>query len=438
MTNKEPKRLTSLSIHNFQRIHLAEIAPSPTGLTQVRGKNAQGKSTALDAVTALLCGGQYKGQRPINADAEEAEIVGEVGDLVISRKWTDAENPSRTTLKVARRSGGKVNKPQTALDALVAEFPDPSALANMKDAELAKQALAIIGAGDALQQVEEGISAAMDHRKEVKANHKAAAGVAAGFTQDGNAVDHGPATLEAMQRDCQRLGEAHLQHRKAGEAVQAKAERMAALKIALDKEMQELKEMAAEHNAMLPVTLEEAHAARDAYNKAREEQAAFNGMAPIREAQERAKALEGQVEEAEQGVVDARQCMKDMLAGIKWPNPAMGYDAEQGGLTLNGLPFASASTQERLMAAADLVMAGGAGVPLMLIRQGNDLDDDNLLAFGEHVAARGWQALIERVDSDPDGPGIYLENGAVLGAEAPAAPVAEQPPTTDALQWGGE
>ena len=47
-------RIHALEVENFKRIKILSLQPSPSGLTVIGGRNAQGKTSALDAIAAAL------------------------------------------------------------------------------------------------------------------------------------------------------------------------------------------------------------------------------------------------------------------------------------------------------------------------------------------------------------------------------------------------
>ena len=97
-------KIQELEIKNFQRIEAARVAPS-NHLIVFAGKNAQGKSSALNAIEAALTGHNSRNNpRPIHEGAKRgsAKIKLDNG-LTIDRRYTS----SGTTLTVKSEDGGK-------------------------------------------------------------------------------------------------------------------------------------------------------------------------------------------------------------------------------------------------------------------------------------------------------------------------------------------
>lgn len=422
MTTEDTYPLTYLHLRTFQRLHFVEVEFENDGVTVIRGKNANGKSSFVDAIDFALRGRKFKGTDTVHEDAPDAWVGIGIGNLEVQRGVT---KDGREKFSV-RRNGATVAKPQTVLDELVAAFLDPSELLNLNEKDLANRALAIVGAGDALLRADGLIADAVEHRKEVKRNYNAQNTVA---TQMGDEeVERVPdeeierledaasysASVVRCCNDAQRVAQnaSNDVERIQRELNEARGNLETAKAQLSDSEAQLADIPGGENTAAL------------ALESAKQGNMKWSAMKPIRAARESAARLKLEVDAAEAQVESTRAARKKMLEDVEWPTPGMGFDPDAGTLTLNGKLFSSGSTQERLFAAADMVMASGAKVPLMLIRHGNDIDNENLRAFSEYVKKRGWKALVERVDCNPEGDGFYIEDGQVFGAAA--APLNEK------------
>ncbi len=61
-------KIASLELENVKRIHAVELEPAQDGLTVIGGKNAQGKTSVLDAIAWALGGDKMK-PADLNHDA---------------------------------------------------------------------------------------------------------------------------------------------------------------------------------------------------------------------------------------------------------------------------------------------------------------------------------------------------------------------------------
>jgi hypothetical protein len=91
--------------------------------------------------------------------------------------------------------------------------------------------------------------------------------------------------------------------------------------------------------------------------------------------------------------------------------------ADDGTPTINGLPLAQASSSEQLRTSVALGAALSPKLRVMLVRNGNLLDEAHLAALGEMAAGMGVQLWVEWVTSGAAGPAnVLIEDGHVAEA----------------------
>ena len=121
-------QIIQLSSENFKRLKAVEITPRGE-LVMVTGRNAQGKSSVLDSIQAALAGGRACPADPIRHGQKGASIRLDLGDLVVTRKFTK----DGSTLTVTNAEGGKISSPQAMLDAMLGQISfDPLAFSKAK------------------------------------------------------------------------------------------------------------------------------------------------------------------------------------------------------------------------------------------------------------------------------------------------------------------
>ena len=132
-------RIITLRAENVKRLRAVEITPEGD-VVVISGRNAQGKSSVLDAIWMALGGGAGAKEttHPIREGEKKASVTLDLGDLIVTRKWT----LKGTTLEVSAREhedGGITNttgtvrysSPQAVLDGLIGRLSfDPLAFAN--------------------------------------------------------------------------------------------------------------------------------------------------------------------------------------------------------------------------------------------------------------------------------------------------------------------
>ena len=112
---KENYKLIGLQIENLRLIKAAYLKFKPSGLTQIVGRNATGKSTVIDAIEILFEGFKRSPEDIITHGKEKAVIIGELDDFIIKRVITNKTN----RLEVITKAGFRPQKPQDFLNALI-------------------------------------------------------------------------------------------------------------------------------------------------------------------------------------------------------------------------------------------------------------------------------------------------------------------------------
>jgi DNA repair exonuclease SbcCD ATPase subunit len=99
------------------------------------------------------------------------------------------------------------------------------------------------------------------------------------------------------------------------------------------------------------------------------------------------------------------------LAGAKFPVPGIGLTDD--GVTLGNVPLEQASASERLRLSVAVGLALNPKLQVLLIRNGNLLDEDSLKAVAEQAAAADAQVWCEYVTKDAAGMTVMIEEGGV-------------------------
>lgn len=445
-------RITAATIKDFKRVRSIGIKPeAERNLILLAGKNRQGKTSVLGALTAAFGGAREIPPDPVRHGAEEASIhiVLDDGDLVITRTI----EPDGSSKLEVRDQQGPVKAPQALLDRLIGlRFLDPISFLHLpakeqravllklidKDGKLAelehkrercfesrtdigrevtraKGELARIGdvvpvpeAVDVAALSAERAKLAEVRRKTDAVSHEAI--IAQTRRQDAaNSRGRLQLEVESIDRqiaDLQKKRETTVS--KIGETSRLEEQ----LRTAEIEQSDRLKEV-----TLIWASLEPRVAELDAKLAHADEQnrAVFKAQA----ANGRRKAAEDAVAKHQAGydeltksleMIEARKLK--ILAAAKLP--VANLNVNDGGLVLNGAPFESASGAEKLMVSLGLAAAASPGLDDVWIRDGALLDDDSLEMIEEHAKASGRRFWIERVGTDDDG-AIIIQDGKVIG-----------------------
>lgn len=393
-------KIVSLQAENFKRLKAVEITPDGNTVV-ISGKNAQGKSSVLDAIWAALAGGKGGAvQRPVRDGQRKARVRLDLGDVVVERKWSG----ERTSLEVTAASGAKFPSPQKMLDDLIGSLSfDPLAFAT-QDGKRQRKTLIDLVPEDAaeLDRIADERKQAYDARTLVNRDVKTrrAQVDAIDFPDDtpDEEVDvvalagEVQAASQAVQRRETLLAEHALNKRE--------IERLQARQAEIVEEGKSLKWATEDHVAALTTRLSEV----DAANRHVRAKQTFN------ELYESLRNAEVESSRLSDVITLADEKRDEIIAGLKLPVPGLSFDEE--GVLYNGVPFVQASAAERLRVSVAMAMALNPEIRVIRITDGSLLDSDNMALIEEMAADKDFQVWVERV-SDGEDVGVVIEDGEV-------------------------
>ena len=429
-------KIVKLSASNFKRLQAVEINPDGT-LVRITGKNGQGKSSVLDAIEAVIGGGRALPPRPVRSGAKHAKIIADLGDLIVSRRFT-AEGG--TSLQVERADGSVLSSPQKVLDALFARFSfDPIEILRMDAKKQLETLRSVVKVDVDIEALDGRNLRDFNERTDINRDAKnlrsrieaidvpdLPAGMPAPKPVDTEAllsqIESAAATnAEIEQRKVRReqVAEGVKKKRMAGQEKLDRAAELRAEAAELEAEGQKQhmeadadeKRLAEAEPLPEPVDVSALRSQLDngtAINKTIDRRRERDLLrADLAELEAKAQALTDAIAERTQQKADA-------IANAKMPVPGLGFTDE--GVTLNGLPFEQASSAEQLRASMGIAMAMNPELRVVLIRDGSLLDEDGLRLVAEMAAEHDFQVWVESVDSS-GAIGIVMEDGRVKGAD---------------------
>lgn len=130
-------RITGLIAENFKRLVAVNITPAGN-VVQITGKNANGKSSCLDAIEVALEGLDACPDEPIRKGEKKSKIVVKLSgdrELVVTRHFARKEEGGYTSrLVLESPDGAQFPKAQTMLNELLGELGfDPLEFVHMRD-----------------------------------------------------------------------------------------------------------------------------------------------------------------------------------------------------------------------------------------------------------------------------------------------------------------
>lgn len=436
-------RITAVAIHDFKRVRTVEITPAAdASIILLGGKNAQGKSSILDALTAALGGGRALPSEPIRRGAKEAEIVVEFDGGALSIQRVIGKKGSHLEVKNA---DGVVRSPQSMLDKLVgARTLDPLAFLALKPADQRAQLMKLIEGADRIDGLNAKREKAFDRRTEIGRDQKKAQGeldrLRAVEATPGTPIDVAALTAEkerfaALQREGDGLGNAKALASKEATSAQLRVEKTKATIAELENKLRIERELLVRDERELAAALEAEEGARcrlanaaDAWAKAADRRAELDEQLAkasthnraVYEAEAHAKRLAEAEAAAEKLDADYQACSKaieeidrrkaDLLSAAKLPVAEL--EVSDDGVTYRGLPFAQASAAERLRVSVALALAASPQLDDVWVRDAALVDEEGLALIADLAAAAGKRVWLERVGTADPGV-IVIADGQV-------------------------
>jgi len=400
-------RIVRLTAENFKRLVAVEIVPEGD-VVKIVGRNAQGKSSVLDAIEAAIGGGKAQPVDPIRHGAAKARVVLECEDLVVERKW----DSRGSRLEVRAKNGGKLSSPQTVLDSLYDRIAlDPLAFMRLGPKGQRDALAAIAGISDDLARLESQRQSAYEKRRDIGRDIKriegALAQVGAVDADDCEPVDIAAAT-EEYQAAIDALASARRQRAK----IESLEETCSDLRAQLARAEKDLADAKAAYGDIdeadlenrlcsLKQRLDSAAEANERAAAARECMRLEAELNTLREERDRCSSE-----------IDTIERQKaDLVANAHLPVEGLSFDDER--VLYNGVPLEQASAAEQAIVSTSIAMARDLGFKAVLLRDASVLDSQSLKAVCELAVKNGRQVIIEQV-SEGQCTGIVIEDGRVV------------------------
>lgn len=446
-------KVVRLEAENFKRLQAVQIDPAGNTVV-ISGKNGSGKSSVLDAIYVALVGRSAAPPRPIRKGECECRIKLDLGDLVVTRRFTAKDGEEFTdSLKVENDQGLRYSRPQQVLDALLGEIGfDPFAFVGMKPDKQAETLLAMVPLPVDLDELAEADSSDRMKRRDINRDIAALEGQLAGIPKED--VPENLPDRAALLEELARAGDTN----SAIERERLRREDEARTADRLDDSAANMRRNAKERREEAAQLIAEADSlerdAAESERKAAARRGAVEALPPL-DAPADTVALQEKVREADaaQALIDRQTRRSDLVARLevmreeskgytvgleardqqrrsalakaKMPIDGLAFEVTESGkplVMLGGVPFEQASTAEQLRASTAIAMAANPTLRVLRITDGALLDDDSMALLRKLAAAEDYQLWIEVV-RPTEGVGIVIvvmENGAVKGADSQA------------------
>lgn len=387
------------------------------GSVIVQGKNAAGKSSFVDGITELFdTRGIKLTPRPIHDGEDEAraEFIDTDLDVRIVREWKRGKDGGvKSTLAVYALDGAKHAKPAEVIARLTGGVIfDPLKYLNMDPKPQRDMLLQKVELPFDLDQLEAEERAAVEERLQRGQAARAAEGAVTNADRPAPGTPAEPvstqdlvAELDAANAHNRRIIEAESYLADVDAQRQQLAARILELEQALERaraEMQEAEGKRAELTEFLASServdttgLQERIGNVDEINR----NVQLGQILAKLEADAAEKRAEH--EAADAAVKEIQQRKADGLKVAKFPHPSLSVSDE--GVLFDGTPFGNLNTAQQREAAFAIATAAQPDLRLVLVKDGDMLDEESLAIIDRIAIERGYTVLVERGRPDVGG-----------------------------------
>lgn len=418
-------KIVSLTAENFKRLRAVEITPTGA-VVQITGKNAQGKSSVLDAIWAAIGGAKHIQAVPIRKGETKARIRLDLGELIVERRFTDGGG---TSITVENAEGARYKSPQAILDALVGGLSlDPLAFLHQEPKSQFETLRGLVPLEVDVDALDGLNRRDYEQRTEINRQSKALRTQAAAITVPTDLPDVPIDTSAIMDR----LTAASTTNTKIHDEMAARDRESHAIgqceadavdlrtQIAiLEGNILEIEADVKRRRVLLenlpvladPVDVDAVRAELEAATAVNEK---FGTRATRQKLETEAAEYESQAATLSKNI-DTRTTQKTAaIAAAKMPVEGLGFG--EGVVTFGGIPFDQASSAEQLRVSVALAMAANPKLRVIRIREGSLLDEENLAVIGQMAEAQDYSVWIERVDSSGK-IGVVIDDGMVVAVD---------------------
>lgn len=410
-------KIHQFKAENVKRLSVVEITPTDKGVVVIAGRNGQGKSSVLDAIQMALGGADGIPSKAVRRGEDKARIDIDLGEIQVTRTIT-ADGGGQ--LVVRDKDGERQKSPQEILDKLYGRLSfDPLEFRRQKPAERSTTLRALLGL--CFDTEDQQIKVHYDERtivnRELKAVEarlhateeypdapKEEQSTRAIMEEQNKAIAINNANAE-IRRECDQGKnycvelEAALNKRK--EAIFRMEQNLAAEKQDFAKAEAELEAARSKHQALIRKAeklqdidrepfLERARQVEEINIQVRANKTKSDLRTVLKAKTKASDDLTSKIEALEKQ-------KRQRIIQAKFPVEGLSL-SDTKEVMFNGIPFDQCSTAEQLRVSVAMGLAMNPKLRVLLIRQGNDLDSDNLKLVAELADKFDSQVWIERIE----------------------------------------
>lgn len=408
-------KIIEFRAERFKRLSAVEITPEGNTVI-ISGRNGQGKSSVLDAIWLALGGGNATKDSattvPIKEGEKDAVVRLDLGDIVVTRKWT----ASGSTLTVEGADGRKYSSPQTLLDTLVGTISfDPLSFAKMPPMEQRSQLIDLVKLPVDLDELSAQRKAFYDQRTFVNRELKTIQAELAGIQLPDNDVPEEEISIAEMTK---KIGMAQDQRSRiimGRQRLQEKVEKAKALRELIQQKTDELtslgNQIRSETEILESCKEPDVQAMRSQLENAEQINKLVRQKKHKAELQVRLNDKTTESDGITQQIEAIDRTKKEAFLNVRFPVDGLAVDEE--GITYNGIPFRQCSSAEQLKVCVAIASALNPEIRVIRVPDASLLDAESMKVMQDLAQQQDIQIWLERVTDGKEKVGVVIEDGAV-------------------------
>lgn len=408
-------RILNLDIENIKRVIAVSIDHPAADVQVIGGRNAQGKTSVLDAIWLALGGAKANKTtpNPVHSGASSAKIRVKLGEdqpeFIVERSWSKS---GRSQLKVTSADGLRYDGPQKMLDAMIGDGNlayDPVSFLRQSPREQVETLLHTVDLGIDLDVLDQKRKTLFDERTAVNRSIRDSEGQLKRIG-DVVSVEHAGRSVDAIQTDLKKVQNEQKTHDRVQDEERVLTDRVRQLESALNEAQSSLQE----HRAWLEANarpddsklFEELQLAQHAAANEERRRIRNDAALLLKDRKRRAEELTDSI-----NTIDAQK--RDAIGNAKMPIDGLSFVDDC--VTYNDQPLAQCSGAEGVRVSLALAAAQKSDIRVILIRDGSLLDDDSMSEVYRFAQEHDVQVWIERIGS-ADEDALIIEDGEVVDA----------------------
>jgi DNA repair exonuclease SbcCD ATPase subunit len=417
-------KIVQFTAENVKKLRAVQIKPDGS-LIVIGGKNAQGKSSVLDAIMAALGGKSYVPEKAVREGAKKGFVELDLGDLTVRRTFTASGGG---TLTVSTKDGAKYSSPQKMLDALVGKISfDPLAFARMSEKDQINVLRSLTGLD--FSDLQKNFETIYQERRDINRDIKKLEAQLQGMDVPDGSEALEPVSIVDLVDELKKAQEQNRANDRIREELSTVTEdlmhleeRKKALLAELEEVTDRIKQAELTHQELLKkvdglqdidvAAIQEKIEAAESINEQ------VKQYLQKRDILTQLEELRSQAEEKTKQLQDIEKEKRKRIEAVKLPVPGLFFDDE--GIVYNGVPFSQASDAEKLRVSVALGLAMNPKLKVLLVKEGSLLDEDNLKLIAEMAEEAGAQVWLERVGEGKE-MSVIIEDGQIKQSQTAEA-----------------